>query len=103
MTWATLFRVFRWFAAAFLLVILVLAAVLIIPGRPADTHSLRFDGFVELPMKAGLLNVFDYMTVAGDDLFVTNVKFLQKGIDTGTANSILVKVNQIGTITETGT
>ena len=37
----------------------------------------------------------------GDDLFVTNVKFLQKGIDTGTANSILVKVNQIGSLTET--
>jgi DNA-binding beta-propeller fold protein YncE len=64
--------VFRWFAAALLLVILVLAAVLIIPGRPADSHSLRFDGFVELPMKAGLLNVFDYMTVVGDDLFVPN-------------------------------
>ena len=37
----------------------------------------------------------------GDDLFVTNVEFLAKGIDTGTANSILVKVNQIGTLTET--
>jgi enolase len=39
--------------------------------------------------------------LVGDDLFVTNVKFLKKGIDTGTANSILVKVNQIGTLTET--
>ena len=39
--------------------------------------------------------------LVGDDLFVTNVKFLRKGIDTGTANSILVKVNQIGTLTET--
>ncbi|HEY4414890.1 MAG TPA: phosphopyruvate hydratase [Verrucomicrobiae bacterium] len=39
--------------------------------------------------------------LVGDDLFVTNVKFLQKGIDTGTANSILVKVNQIGSLTET--
>jgi enolase len=39
--------------------------------------------------------------LVGDDLFVTNVKFLQKGIDTQTANSILVKVNQIGTLTET--
>ena len=37
----------------------------------------------------------------GDDLFVTNVKFLQKGIDQGVANSILVKVNQIGSLTET--
>ncbi len=39
--------------------------------------------------------------IVGDDLFVTNVKFLQKGIDTQTANSILVKVNQIGSLTET--
>src|ERR1035438_4597293 len=38
----------------------------------------------------------DKVQLVGDDLFVTNVKFLQKGIDTGTANSILVKVNQIG-------
>ncbi|MCW1921606.1 phosphopyruvate hydratase [Luteolibacter arcticus] len=39
--------------------------------------------------------------LVGDDLFVTNVEFLSKGIATGTANSILVKVNQIGTLTET--
>jgi enolase len=39
--------------------------------------------------------------LVGDDLFVTNVKFLKRGIDTGTANSILVKVNQIGSLTET--
>jgi enolase len=39
--------------------------------------------------------------IVGDDLFVTNVKRLQKGIDMGVANSILVKVNQIGTLTET--
>lgn len=39
--------------------------------------------------------------LVGDDLFVTNVKRLQKGIDSNTANSILVKVNQIGTLTET--
>ncbi len=39
--------------------------------------------------------------LVGDDLFVTNTAFLQKGISTGTANSILVKVNQIGTLTET--
>jgi len=39
--------------------------------------------------------------LVGDDLFVTNTKFLQKGIDTNTANSILVKVNQIGSLTET--
>ncbi len=39
--------------------------------------------------------------LVGDDLFVTNTKFLEKGIKTGTANSILVKVNQIGTLSET--
>ncbi len=39
--------------------------------------------------------------LVGDDLFVTNVKFLQKGIQQGIANSILVKVNQIGSLTET--
>ena len=39
--------------------------------------------------------------LVGDDLFVTNVEFLQKGIDNQTANSILVKVNQIGSLTET--
>ncbi|KXK00710.1 MAG: phosphopyruvate hydratase [Acidobacteria bacterium OLB17] len=39
--------------------------------------------------------------LVGDDLFVTNVKFLEKGIERSAANSILVKVNQIGTLTET--
>src|SRR5207249_10523554 len=39
--------------------------------------------------------------LVGDDLFVTNTKFLRKGIDLGVANSILIKVNQIGTLTET--
>ena len=41
------------------------------------------------------------MQLVGDDLFVTNTKRLQQGIDKGAANSILVKVNQIGTLTET--
>ncbi len=39
--------------------------------------------------------------LVGDDIFVTNTSFLQKGIDKGVANSILIKVNQIGTLTET--
>jgi enolase len=43
----------------------------------------------------------DKVQLVGDDLFVTNVRFLEKGIETGTANSILVKVNQIGSLTET--
>jgi enolase len=41
------------------------------------------------------------LQLVGDDLFVTNVKFIQKGIDLGVANSVLVKVNQIGSLTET--
>ena len=43
----------------------------------------------------------DKIQLVGDDLFVTNVEFLRKGIDKGVANSILVKVNQIGSLTET--
>jgi enolase len=43
----------------------------------------------------------DQCQIVGDDLFVTNVEFLKKGIDMGCANSILIKVNQIGTLTET--
>src|SRR2546428_5081333 len=43
----------------------------------------------------------DRIQLVGDDLFVTNVKFLRKGIEHGVANSILVKVNQIGSLTET--
>ena len=39
--------------------------------------------------------------LVGDDLFVTNPEFLKKGIDSGTANSILIKLNQIGTVSET--
>ena len=39
--------------------------------------------------------------LVGDDLFVTNEKILKDGIDNGIANSILIKVNQIGTLTET--
>jgi enolase len=39
--------------------------------------------------------------LVGDDIFVTNIQFLQEGIDKGVGNSILVKVNQIGTVSET--
>ena len=55
-----------------------------------------WDTWKKLPDKLGATT-----QLVGDDLFVTNTKFLQKGIDTGTANSILVKVNQIGSLTET--
>ena len=43
----------------------------------------------------------DRCQLVGDDLFVTNVKYLEKGIELGAANAILIKVNQIGTLTET--
>jgi enolase len=46
-------------------------------------------------------NLGDRVQLVGDDLFVTNVKRLEKGIADGIANSILIKVNQIGTLTET--
>ena len=55
-----------------------------------------WDGWKKLTDAIG-----DKTQLVGDDLFVTNTKFLKRGIDTGTANSILVKVNQIGSLTET--
>ncbi len=55
-----------------------------------------WDGWKKLTDRIG-----DRCQLVGDDLFVTNTKFLKRGIDTGTANSILVKVNQIGSLTET--
>jgi enolase len=55
-----------------------------------------WDGWKQLTDKIG-----SNTQLVGDDLFVTNVDFLKKGIDTGVANSILVKVNQIGSLTET--
>ena len=51
--------------------------------------------------KALTEKVGDKVQLVGDDLFVTNIKRLQKGIDNKTANSILIKLNQIGTLTET--
>ncbi len=55
-----------------------------------------FDGFNLLMQRIG-----DKVQIVGDDLFVTNTERLQKGIETKAANSILIKVNQIGTLTET--
>jgi enolase len=55
-----------------------------------------WDGWKKLTDKLGATT-----QLVGDDLFVTNVEFLRKGIESGTANSILVKVNQIGSLTET--
>ena len=55
-----------------------------------------WEGWQMLTAKIG-----DRCQLVGDDLFVTNVKFLKRGIEEKSANSILIKVNQIGTLTET--
>jgi DNA-binding beta-propeller fold protein YncE len=68
-------RVALWFAAALVLALCVVTVLVIFPGRPADSHSLRFDGYIVLPKvkNAGALTLLDYLTVFGDDLFVTSV------------------------------
>jgi enolase len=55
-----------------------------------------WDGWKVLTQRLG-----DRVQLVGDDLFVTNTRYLERGIREGIANSILIKVNQIGTITET--
>lgn len=55
-----------------------------------------WDGWAKLTKKLG-----QQIQLVGDDIFVTNTRFLQKAIDRGVANAILIKVNQIGTLTET--
>jgi len=59
-------------------------------------HEGDWDGWVALNAELG-----EKIQLVGDDLFVTNVEYLKKGIELGAANSILIKVNQIGTLTET--
>lgn len=61
---------------------------------PFDEND--WDGFVKITAAIG-----EKVQIVGDDLFVTNKKYLQKGIDLKAGNAILLKVNQIGTITET--
>jgi enolase len=55
-----------------------------------------WDGWKQLTQRIG-----DKVQIVGDDLFVTNPKIFRQGIDSGTANAILIKVNQIGTLSET--
>lgn len=55
-----------------------------------------WDGWVKLTKRLG-----DKVQLVGDDLFVTNTKFLKKGIELGAGNAILIKVNQIGSLSET--
>jgi enolase len=59
-----------------------------------DEHD--WNGFIQLTKSIG-----DKVQIVGDDLFVTNPKFLRQGIEKKAANAILVKLNQIGTLTET--
>lgn len=61
---------------------------------PLDEED--WDGWKQITDRLG-----DRVQLVGDDLFVTNPERLQRGIDTGTANGLLVKVNQIGSLTET--
>ncbi len=58
--------------------------------------EMDWDGWAELTKRLG-----DRVQLVGDDLFVTNVEILKKGIAKGVANAILIKLNQIGTLTET--
>ena len=69
----------------------------------AELHSVEdpleqndFQGYAELTDKVG-----DHCTIIGDDLFVTNIARLQKGIEMGACNAILIKPNQCGTLTDT--
>jgi len=55
-----------------------------------------WDGWVHLTANLG-----DKLQLVGDDIFVTNVRYLKQGIEMGAANAILIKLNQIGTVTET--
>jgi len=59
-------------------------------------HDEDFDNFAKITKKLG-----SRFQIVGDDLFVTNIKRVEKGIRLGAANALLVKVNQIGTLTET--
>ncbi|MFD1432262.1 phosphopyruvate hydratase [Lacticaseibacillus yichunensis] len=61
---------------------------------PIDEND--WEGWQKFTAKMG-----DKVQIVGDDLFVTNTDYLKKGIDMGVANSILIKLNQIGTLTET--
>ena len=61
---------------------------------PLDEED--WDGWKTLTERLG-----DQVQIVGDDIFVTNPERLQRGIDEGTANALLVKVNQIGSLTET--
>ena len=61
-----------------------------------DLDEDDWDGWKAITKQIG-----DEVSIVGDDLFVTNKKILEKGINNGSANSILIKVNQIGTVSET--
>ena len=68
----------------------------LITKYPIDSIAEDWEGWVKLTKAIG-----GKCQLVGDDLFVTNVKYLHKGIEMGAGNSILIKVNQIGSLTET--
>jgi len=82
------------------------------PGAMIDFYASLADRFPIVSIEDGLdenawgdwkaltVALGERVQLVGDDLFVTNVEFLQRGIEEGVANAILVKVNQIGTLTE---
>ncbi len=59
-------------------------------------HENDFEGFAELTKQIG-----NKCMICGDDIFVTNIKRIQRGIEIGAANTVLIKPNQIGTLTDT--
>jgi enolase len=61
---------------------------------PMDEHD--WDGFAAITKKLGAK-----VQIVGDDLFVTNTEFVKKGVTINAANAVLIKLNQIGTVSET--
>ena len=77
----------------------LVAAIAAKTGDTKKGAEESLNAFVSVVTEA--LTKGDKVQLVGDDLFVTNIKRLQKGLDNKTANSILIKLNQIGTLTET--
>jgi len=83
------------------------------PAQMADYYAALVDKYPIISIEDGLAEddwegwalltkkLGQRLQLVGDDLFVTNTEYLRKGIEVGVANSILIKVNQIGTLTET--
>ena len=84
--------------------VLLFWALLILTGSAQTIQWLvkpNYDTISHLSSSVFKCKTRDKVQLVGDDLFVPNTKYLQKGIDLPAGNAILIKVNQIGTITET--